>query len=55
MRKSLFALGLCSISIMQVAHAQSRLQSILDNGVLRVGTTWRLEPNVGERSHDKSL
>lgn len=44
MRKSLFFLGLCLISIMQVAHAQSRLQSILDNGVLRVGTTGDWNP-----------
>lgn len=39
MKKSLIALGMCLLAFTQIAHAQSRLQEILDAGVLRVGTT----------------
>ncbi|MEF1211154.1 amino acid ABC transporter substrate-binding protein, partial [Vibrio alginolyticus] len=34
MRKILLVLGMCLLAATQVAHAESRLQSILDNGVL---------------------
>ncbi|MDW1712807.1 amino acid ABC transporter substrate-binding protein, partial [Vibrio sp. Vb2865] len=37
MKKILFALGICLLMVTQVVHAQSRLQEILDKGVLRVG------------------
>ncbi|MDF4264912.1 transporter substrate-binding domain-containing protein, partial [Vibrio parahaemolyticus] len=44
MRKILLVLGMCLLAVTQVAHAESRLQSILDNGVLRVGTTGEWNP-----------
>ncbi len=44
MRKILLVLGMCLLAATQVAHAESRLQSILDNGVLRVGTTGDWNP-----------
>ncbi|GAJ73468.1 LOW QUALITY PROTEIN: cyclohexadienyl dehydratase [Vibrio sp. JCM 18904] len=44
MRKILLVLGMCLLAVTQVAHAESRLQSILDNGVLRVGTTGDWNP-----------
>ncbi|EIU6779389.1 transporter substrate-binding domain-containing protein [Vibrio parahaemolyticus] len=44
MKKILFALGICLLMITQVSHAQSRLQDILDQGVLRVGTTGDWHP-----------
>ncbi len=44
MKKILFALGMCLLMVTQVVHAQSRLQEILDKGVLRVGTTGDWNP-----------
>ena len=44
MKKSLIALGMCLLAFTQIAHAQSRLQEILDAGVLRVGTTGDWNP-----------
>ncbi|EOV9228100.1 transporter substrate-binding domain-containing protein [Vibrio parahaemolyticus] len=44
MKKILFALGICLLMVTQVVHAQSRLQEILDKGVLRVGTTGDWNP-----------
>ena len=32
MKKILLALGMCLLAATQIAHAESRLQSILDNG-----------------------
>ena len=36
--------ALTGLAATQIAHAESRLQSILDNGVLRVGTTGDWNP-----------
>ena len=44
MKKSLIALGMCLLAFTQIAHAQSRLQEILEAGVLRVGTTGDWNP-----------
>lgn len=44
MKKILLALGICLLTMTQVAYAQSRLQDILDKGVLRVGTTGDWNP-----------
>ena len=44
MKKSLIALGMCLLAFTQIAHAQRRLQEILDAGVLRVGTTGDWNP-----------
>uniref|UniRef100_UPI00015F0466 transporter substrate-binding domain-containing protein n=1 Tax=Vibrio sp. AND4 TaxID=314289 RepID=UPI00015F0466 len=44
MKKPLLALGMCLLAITQVAHANSRLQQVLDKGVLRVGTTGDWNP-----------
>ncbi|KGY11452.1 cyclohexadienyl dehydratase [Vibrio tubiashii] len=44
MKKTLLVLGICLLALTQVAHAESRLQEILDKGVLRVGTTGDWNP-----------
>ena len=44
MKKTLLALGVCLLAMTQVAHANSRLQEVLDKGVLRVGTTGDWNP-----------
>jgi cyclohexadienyl dehydratase len=44
MKKLFFALGVCLLALSQIAVAQSRLQGILDKGVLRVGTTGDWNP-----------
>lgn len=44
MKKILLTLGICLLTMTQVAYAQSRLQDILDKGVLRVGTTGDWNP-----------
>lgn len=44
MKKYLLALGLSLLAVTQAANAQSRLHEILDQGVLRVGTTGDWNP-----------
>lgn len=43
MKKIIAVLGLCLLSVGQV-YAQSRLQDVLNTGVLRVGTTGDWNP-----------
>ncbi|KHT42548.1 transporter substrate-binding domain-containing protein [Vibrio sinaloensis] len=44
MRKLIFAVGLWLLALTQLAYADSRLHEILENGVLRVGTTGDWNP-----------
>ncbi|WP_070970118.1 transporter substrate-binding domain-containing protein [Vibrio sonorensis] len=44
MKKYLVALGICLLTLSGTALAESRLQTILDSGVLRVGTTGDWNP-----------
>lgn len=44
MKRIVMVIAIGLLAITQVAHAQSRLQEILENGVLRVGTTGDWNP-----------